>query len=99
MRDLWQEFPGAVLVHGDHPLCDRKVAVLWRALGGTDEPHPADWRAHGRAAGPIRNKEMIYAGADAVVAFIRDGSPGASGTARMADAVGIPVRVYVDNEE
>lgn len=25
------------------------------------EPHPADWKRHGRAAGPIRNAEMLDA--------------------------------------
>lgn len=45
-----------------------------------DGPRPitfaADWRGLGRAAGPIRNGEMVAAGADLVVAF-----PGNSGTA------------------
>jgi len=37
---------------------------------------PADWDKHGRAAGPIRNKEMIDLGiARTIVAF-----PGGSGT-------------------
>ncbi len=39
---------------------------------------PADWKAHGRAAGPIRNQEMIERKPDFVVAF-----PGGRGTADM----------------
>ena len=39
---------------------------------------PADWSAHGRAAGPIRNEEMAKY-ADAVVLF-----PGGKGTDNMA---------------
>ncbi len=38
---------------------------------------PADWKKHGRAAGPIRNREMAEH-ADAVVLF-----PGGVGTASM----------------
>jgi hypothetical protein len=44
----------------------------------TVEPHPADWKTHGRAAGPIRNQQMLDAGADLVIAF-----PGGRGTADM----------------
>lgn len=54
------------------------------------EDHPADWTLHGRAAGPIRNQEMVDSGADLVVAF-----PGSRGTAdclRRARAAGIPIR-------
>lgn len=38
---------------------------------------PADWDTHGRAAGPIRNQEMVES-ADAIVLF-----PGGRGTADM----------------
>ena len=42
--------------------------------------YPADWAAHGHAAGPIRNQQMLDEGApvDMVVAF-----PGGKGTADM----------------
>lgn len=53
-------------------------------------PFPADWKTHGRAAGPIRNARMLAEGKpDAVVAF-----PGGRGTAdmvRQAKEAGIPV--------
>jgi hypothetical protein len=39
----------------------------------------ADWKAHGRKAGPLRNMEMLWIGKpDLVVAF-----PGGTGTAHM----------------
>ena len=49
---------------------------------------PADWRTHGKAAGPIRNAEMA-AYADAVALF-----PGGRGTASMrreAEKAGIEI--------
>lgn len=53
--------------------------------------YKADWEKHGKAAGPIRNKQMIEEGKpDLVLAF-----PGGRGTANMiaqAKAAGIPVR-------
>lgn len=69
------------------------------------EPHPADW-SKGRGAGPERNKHMVSLGADVCLAFIGkcssprckiDGdhpSHGASGTADMAEAAGIPTRRF-----
>lgn len=46
---------------------------------------PADWEKHGRAAGPIRNKQMLDEGKpDLVVAFPKDGKLNATkGTANM----------------
>lgn len=43
------------------------------------ETHPADWQAHGRAAGPLRNQRMLDVGnPNLVIAF-----PGGRGTADM----------------
>lgn len=45
------------------------------------EEFPADWKKHGRAAGYIRNKQMLVEGKpDLVVAF-----PGGAGTKNMID--------------
>ena len=55
------------------------------------ERYMADWKTHGRAAGPIRNQRMLDEGKpDLVVAF-----PGGRGTAdmvRRAEAAGIKVK-------
>ena len=52
--------------------------------------YPADWRTHGRRAGPLRNRTMLDGfKPDLVLAF-----PGGRGTAdcvRQARAAGIPV--------
>jgi hypothetical protein len=54
---------------------------------------PADWKTHGKAAGPIRNRRMIEEyRANLVVAF-----PGGTGTAdmiRQAEAASIKVLRY-----
>lgn len=79
--------------HGVRP--DRSadwLIHLWcSARGVPDEPHPADWTAHGRAAGHIRNTDMVALGADECVAFPGDG-PGTRDCMRQAAAAGIPVR-------
>jgi hypothetical protein len=58
------------------------------------EKYPADWDAHGKAAGPIRNQQMLDDGRpDIVVAFHDDldNSRGTGDMVRRATKAGIPV--------
>ncbi len=51
----------------------------------------ADWYTQGKAAGPIRNQQMIDAKPDAVLAYWNGRSPGTLDTIRRAARAGIPV--------
>ena len=70
-------------------------AVRNLGAGVMPETHPARWREHGiynPQAGLARNRRMVDLGADVALAFIRNGSRGASHCAALAEEAGIPVR-------
>ncbi|MCK0154016.1 DUF2493 domain-containing protein [Alcanivorax sp. S6407] len=80
----------SLLIHGDASGADR-LASQWARESGMDQvSYPANWKAHGRAAGPMRNRRMLHHGRpQALVAF-----PGGRGTADMVELArqaGLPV--------
>lgn len=93
-----------VVVHGcavgADAYADRWVRKGGHPLDVTAERHPPDWR-QGRMAAWVRNRAMVRAGADVCLAFIRDGSNGATGTAEWAERAEIPVQrvLYEDLPE
>lgn len=82
------------IIQGGAPGADRLAREWCHQKRCRYENYPANWKAHGRAAGPIRNQQMIDEGRpDKVVAF-----PGGLGTAdmvRRARAAGIPVFQFI----
>lgn len=81
------------VVHGAARGADTFAHQAALMLGFTPEPHPADWGKHGKGGGPIRNQEMVDAGADVCLAFYILGVPcvGTTDCDRRAVAAGIPV--------
>ena len=77
------------VIHGNARGAD-SLADEWARKNGVEIiPCPADWETHGKAAGPIRNLEMLQYKPDLVIAF-----PGGNGTKDMVNKAkreGIPV--------
>lgn len=81
---------GTIIVHGGARGADTLAAQIAGEMGFVVEEHKADWKRHGKGAGPIRNQKMLDLGADLVIAF-----PGGRGTAdmvRRARWAGVAVR-------
>jgi hypothetical protein len=74
---LHRERPITVVIHGGAPGADSLGGRWAGARGIPCKVYRADWKKHGKAAGFIRNREMMVDGQpDLVVAF-----PGGNGTA------------------
>lgn len=87
------------VVHGACPTGADAQADAWvtyvqsQAWPVTAKSYPADWARWGRAAGPHRNRQMVFDNLDAsyVLAFPRGASRGTRDTMAVAKGRGIPV--------
>lgn len=80
------------IISGEARGADTLAKQYAEECGWNYEGYPADWKLHGRGAGPIRNRQMLVEGKpDLVVAF-----PGGVGTKNMisqAEDANVPVRI------
>ena len=91
LAELRDEHPDAVVIHGAAPGADSWAGYIAGTLGLMVEVHPANWAKYGKAAGPIRNQEMLDSGVDLLIAF-----PGGRGTQDMvsrAQRAGVEVKL------
>src|SRR5690349_19463465 len=80
LSEVFHELPSGeelTVIHGGARGADR-IAGAWcqqlRRYGVREEVHNADWKTHGKAAGPIRNQQMVDSKPDVVLAFYKEGA-------------------------
>lgn len=81
-----QDDPIEAVIEGEcHTLVNAdKMAAKWGAMRGIFvECYPADWKQYHRAAGPIRNQEMLTKGLPTNCAAFHNDLPNSSGTLDM----------------
>lgn len=82
------------IIEGGANGADAMAARYAAHCGWLLETFPADWKTHGRAAGPIRNKQMLVEGKpELVIAFLAANSKGTANMIKQAKEAGIPVEI------
>ena len=87
----------ALIVSGGAPGADTLAAEYARAAHIELLEIPAKWKRFGRAAGPLRNAEMLRAGQPELVLAFHEDLPASRGTKDMvarAERAGIPVKLF-----
>lgn len=86
-----------VIIHGNARGADKFGGMYAKYTEGvSEEVYPADWDKYKKAAGPIRNKQMLDEGKPDIV-FAFGGNSGTDHMVSIAQAAGVTV-VEVDRE-
>jgi len=96
IRSKLQELKPEVIIAGGARGADTTAALIAsKELGIPAYIYPAQWNTYGRAAGPIRNREMLDQCPDLVLAFHSDlsKSKGTADCVREARKRGIKVQI------
>lgn len=97
LNETAEQYGRITVVHGACPsgadlyACQWVTAMRVIRSGHTEEKHPADWERLGKHAGPIRNQQMVNAGAALCIAFPYGKSPGTRDCMHRAKLSGIRV--------
>lgn len=88
----------AVIVSGGAKGVDTAAEMAAKARRMKTVIYPADWDTHGKAAGFIRNQDIVNA-ADRLVAFSHNSSRGTNHSIQLARQAGKPVLVFDSSGE
>lgn len=90
--------PGTIVIHGAAPGADSLAGACARLAGLEVESYPADWKQYGKAAGTIRNTQMLVEGKPDIVYAFPGGSlnetKGTKNMVKQAREAGVEVEVF-----
>lgn len=91
LNKVVEDNPGReiVLIHGGAYGADKAASGWAKSKGVRQVECKADWKGHGKFAGPIRNTMMVKMSPDICVVF--PGGRGTNDCARKAKEAGIPI--------
>ncbi len=90
MKEVLDKYAITTLIEGEARGADTLSRLYAEGLGIPVSSFPADWLSHGKAAGPIRNKQMLDIGQpDLVIAFMFKDSRGTKNMVEQAEKAGV----------
>src|SRR5262245_29065593 len=87
---------GTIIIHGNARGADRLAHQVAEELGLEIRPCPAEWEKYGKAAGIIRNRQMLQEDQPDLVLAFHPAIDQARGTKHMVEIAceaGVPVKV------
>lgn len=86
LDSVHNDYPVSVLIEGEAAGADTLAADWARSREIPIEAYPANWNEHGRAAGPIRNRQMLVEGQpELAVCFVDKSLESSKGSKNMYD--------------
>lgn len=99
IKKVLLEYPQSretIIIHGDWKGADKIAGYLAKQLNMTVEAYPANWDKYGKAAGPIRNQQMLDEGKPEMCYAFHECIEKSRGTKDMVsrcEKAGIPYKV------
>jgi hypothetical protein len=88
------EYEDIEIIHGNARGVDKTSGAFAETHERPHHVYPAQWEKYGKAAGPIRNKQMLDEGKpDLVIAFLAPNSRGTQNMIDQATKAGLPVKI------
>lgn len=102
LRDVQQTYGVEVVIEGEAQGADTIGRLAADVIGIPVLRYPADWRRHGKAAGPIRNVQMLKEGKPTLVLAFHNYIENSKGTKHMvtiAQKAGVPTRIITERTD
>lgn len=94
LKEVLDAYSITCIIEGEARGADTLARLYGERHGIPVSRFPADWKTYGRAAGPIRNTQMLREGKpELVIAFRGPNSRGTQDMINQAEKANVPVRI------